>query len=222
MLKVPSTAFGGFGAAFSPCRPAAPVSCAGYVDGRHIKPFRDLSVLAAKSPGSTAAVGNLTTAPDNHSSTESSQARRTARRVSHAIDPALQPTITPNRTSRHTNLQQPTSQDPDSPNSIDGQDGSQLSHRRVRQPGITKPIINPDDLIDILVTATQLPRATAERVVAARHSSTGIPQQPDKLCRRVQCLQQLLGTDNADLALRRYPSILAHRCEPLGVQSMCI
>lgn len=69
-----------------------------------------------------------------------------------------------------------------------------------------------EQLIAALVSRTQLPHATAERVVAARSKTPSIPTQADKLCDRVQCLQQMLGTANAELALRRCPTIVAYRC----------
>lgn len=75
-----------------------------------------------------------------------------------------------------------------------------------------RPQPTSEQLIAALVSRTQLPHATAGRVVAARSKTPSIPTQPDKLCDRVQCLQQLLGTVNAELALRRCPSIVAYRC----------
>lgn len=208
----------GSSATLSSCRPSAPVSCPGYVGSSLIRPSREAVVLAANRPACTVAIGGLATAPVDSNSTKSDKARRRTRKASHPVEPTSNPTFTQISTSQDSRPQRPPAENPDSSSSSDSQDGPQLSRRRIRHPCITKPKTNPDDLIDILVNRTQLPRTTAEKVVAARNSSTSIPQQPDKLCHRVHCLQQLLGTDNAELALRRFPSIVAYRCEALCSQ----
>lgn len=66
-------------------------------------------------------------------------------------------------------------------------------------------------LVDSLVSRTQLPRAVAEKVVRARSGTPYVTSNPDKLCARVQHLQQLLGAENAEMALRRTPHLVSYR-----------
>jgi hypothetical protein len=68
-----------------------------------------------------------------------------------------------------------------------------------------------DTIIEALVSRTHLPQSVAEKVVQARAGTPYVTNNPDKLCARVQALQQLLGPDNAAMALKRHPALVAYR-----------
>lgn len=69
-----------------------------------------------------------------------------------------------------------------------------------------------EQVINCLVQQAQLPKALAEHVVTTLIKGTpGMPSQPKEVCRRVRCLQELLGVDNALMALKRSPYLVAYR-----------
>jgi hypothetical protein len=81
-------------------------------------------------------------------------------------------------------------------------------HKRTR---LTKLHEDADTIMEALVTRTQLPQSVAEKVVQARAGTPYVTSNPDKLCARVQAVQQLLGADNAAMALKRHPALVAYR-----------
>lgn len=90
----------------------------------------------------------------------------------------------------------------------------QQQQQRIRQQRKDKQQLSPQDaasLRDSLVGTLRLSHKAAEKVVAARASGQGIPKNTHKLCSNVQQLQQLLGEEFADLALTRFPLLLAYR-----------
>lgn len=81
-------------------------------------------------------------------------------------------------------------------------------HKRTRFSTLHE---DADTIIEALVSRTHLPQSVAEKVVQARAGTPYVTSNPDKLCARVQALQQLLGPDNAAMALKRHPALVAYR-----------
>lgn len=111
---------------------------------------------------------------------------------------------------------------------VDGGGGAQEKEgtkpRRGRPRKVPVPCDDTPGLLQTIASRTQLPEAIVERVLAARSSTPGISSDADKLCHRIQHLQQLLGPDNANTALHRFPSLVAYRCVCGWVchQSLCL
>jgi len=100
--------------------------------------------------------------------------------------------------------------------SCDADGGIDVKGRR-RQRSTTglgrprKPRTPSADVVAALVSTAKISQKLAECIVSAR-GATGISADPEELCQRVQLLQQLLGQQNANLALQRFPNLTTYRC----------
>lgn len=100
--------------------------------------------------------------------------------------------------------------------SCDADGGISVKGRR-RQRSTTglgrprKPRTPCADVVAALVSTANISQKLAECIVSAR-GATGISADPEELCQRVQLLQQLLGQQNANLALQRFPNLTTYRC----------
>lgn len=98
--------------------------------------------------------------------------------------------------------------------SCDADGGIDVKGRR-RQRSTTglgrprKPRTPSADVVAALVSTAKISQKLAECIVSAR-GATGISADPEELCQRVQLLQQLLGQQNANLALQRFPNLTTY------------
>jgi hypothetical protein len=92
----------------------------------------------------------------------------------------------------------------------------QQQHRRRKNAKQTPPAVD-DALVQTLISRTQLSQAAAQKIAAAKARGYGIPRDISKLCSNVQQLQQMLGAEYADLAITRFPSLVAYRWVPLNL-----
>lgn len=86
----------------------------------------------------------------------------------------------------------------------------QQQHRRRKTAKQMSPTVDAA-LIETLISRAHLSQNAAQKIAAAKASGYGIPKETGKLCSNVHQLQQMLGAEYADLALTRFPSLVAYR-----------
>lgn len=112
-------------------------------------------------------------------------------------------------TSSSTNTEAETASDKDRPQTAQ----QQQQQRKRKQIAKQKAPPVDADLVDTLISRTQLSQRAAQKIVATKAGGYGIPKETGKLCINVHHLQQMLGPEYADLALTRFPSLVAYRWE---------